>query len=348
MVSIDSDGVIKHAPETLLVGAHPVDAWHLAGELAKLIDEMIIEEVAWSDLHELNGDFDEYWRLTLHFLDIALEAWPKVLQERRVIDRATRQKAMIARAAEQIGQADNPVIGLGSTGSNAITAELLAAITRAKHGAVIVPGLDVHLDPASYTLLQDGAVPCPTHPQAILAKLTKKLGVERRDVKLLGRTSGKLAMREKFLSESFRPAETTDQWRNWRSINDDNDIRRALEDISLIEAVNEREEALAIAVCLREALEDETRITALVTPDRALAKRVRAELLRWNIEIDDSGGVSIGLTSVGTLSRLLLKVLAGGAADWAALVAHPLVTLGLGEPSSKLSRLFEIGVLLQG
>ena len=79
-----------------------------------------------------------------------------------------------------------------------------------------------------------------------------------------------------------------------------------------------------------------------------LQSEFRAELLRWNIEIDDSGGVSIGLTSVGTLSRLLLKVLAGGAADWAALVAHPLVTLGLGEPSSKLSRLFEIGVLRAG
>ena len=63
VVSIDSNGAIKHAPETHLVGAHPVDAWRLAGELAKLIDEMIIEEVAWGDLHDLNGDFDEYWRL---------------------------------------------------------------------------------------------------------------------------------------------------------------------------------------------------------------------------------------------------------------------------------------------
>jgi ATP-dependent helicase/nuclease subunit B len=348
VVSIDPDGVIKHAPETFLVGAHPVDAWRLAGDLAKLIDEMIIEEVAWGNLKELNGDFDEYWRLTLTFLNIALDAWPKILEDRGVVDRATRQKTMIARATDQIAHARHPVIGLGSTGSNVITAELLAAIMRAKSGAVVLPGLDIHLDTAAYARLQDANEKYPTHPQAILAKLLKKLGVKRGEVEFLGKAPDKFAMREKFISESFRPADTTDHWRTWRLTNDTDDIQRALEDISLIEAVNEREEALAIAVCLRESLEDGARITALVTPDRALAKRVRAELLRWNIEIDDSGGVPIGLTTFGTLARLLLKALLGETADWAALLSHPLVTLGYGEESRKTSRLFEIGVLRAG
>jgi ATP-dependent helicase/nuclease subunit B len=348
IVSIDRDGAIRHAPEPMLVGTHPVDAWRLSSELARLIDEMIIEDVAWKDLSALNIDFDEYWRLTLHFLDIAIEAWPQILRERGLVDPATRQKESLKRAIETVGRADHPVIALGSTGSNIITAQLLAAVARAKRGAIVLPGLDTHLDAASFAALRDAVVAKPTHPQAFLARLIAGVGIDREEVAPLGQPSAKLATRQQFVSESFRPAETTDLWRNWRSRHDAADIRAALEDIALIEAANEREEALAIAVCLREALEDETQIAALVTPDRALARRVRAEMLRWNVEIDDSGGVSLGLTQAGTLARLILKAVSGAATDWAALLAHPLSGFGLEAQAQELSRLFEIGVLRSG
>ena len=57
-----------------------------------------------------------------------------------------------------------------------------------------------------------------------------------------------------------------------------------------IEAANAEEEALAIAVALREAVETPDKTAALVTPDRALARRVLAALERWNVAADDSGG----------------------------------------------------------
>ncbi len=346
IVSIDRDGAIRHAPEPLLVGTHPVDAWRLSGELARLIDEMIIEDVAWKNLDALNLDFDEYWRLTLHFLNIAVEAWPAIQQERHLVDPATRQKESIKRAVETVANADHPVIALGSTGSNISTAQLLAAIARAKRGAVVLPGLDTHLDAPSFAALRDAVVSKPTHPQAFLARLIAGIGIDRDDVAPLGAPSTKLSKRQEFISESFRPAESTDLWRHWRSLQDPADLRAALEDICVIEAANEREEALAIAVCLREALEDETRITALVTPDRALARRVRAEMLRWDVEIDDTGGVPLGLTQAGTLASLLLKVV--DATSWAALLGHPLATFGLESQAPEFSNLFEIGVLRSG
>ena len=49
----------------------------------------------------------------------------------------------------------------------------------------------------------------------------------------------------------------------------------ALASLTIIEAANAEEEALAVAVALREALEDDGQAAALVTPDRALARRVR-------------------------------------------------------------------------
>jgi ATP-dependent helicase/nuclease subunit B len=45
-------------------------------------------------------------------------------------------------------------------------------------------------------------------------------------------------------------------------------------DVSVVETANAEEEALAIAVCLREAIETPTKTAALVTPDRDLARRV--------------------------------------------------------------------------
>ena len=52
----------------------------------------------------------------------------------------------------------------------------------------------------------------------------------------------------------------------------------------MIEAANAEEEALAIAVALREAIETKNKTAALVTPDRALARRVVAALERWQVD----------------------------------------------------------------
>ena len=89
--------------------------------------------------------------------------------------------------------------------------------------------------------------------------------------------------------------------------------------LAVIEATDEREEALAIAVALRETLNDPGRTAALVTPDRALAARVSAELARWDIAVEDSAGCALSDTPAGRLARL--------AADAAAEDLRPLPVL---------------------
>ena len=73
-----------------------------------------------------------------------------------------------------------------------------------------------------------------------------------------------------------------------------------------------------------------SRTAALVTPDRDLARRVAAELRRWDIEIDDSAGQPLADTPPATLLRALLAAVDGGFApvDLLALLKHPLCTLG--------------------
>src|SRR6195256_2961149 len=65
----------------LVVGG-PASTLALAGDLARLIDDMVTRGVDWNALDHLVPDqFDEYWKHTLEFLQIAREFWPVFLAE---------------------------------------------------------------------------------------------------------------------------------------------------------------------------------------------------------------------------------------------------------------------------
>src|SRR6202022_4159091 len=65
----------------LVVGG-PASTLTLAGDLARLIDDMVTRGVDWSALDRLVPDqFDKYWQHTLDFLKIAREFWPAFLAE---------------------------------------------------------------------------------------------------------------------------------------------------------------------------------------------------------------------------------------------------------------------------
>ena len=140
--------------------------------------------------------------------------------------------------------------------------------------------------------------------------------------------------RELLVSEALRPAATTERWQARTKTKDfaaaaDN----ALASVAMIEAANAEEEALAIAVALREALETEGKTAALVTPDRALARRVVAALERWQVAVDDSGGDSLADTPAGVFARLAAEAALGGLepVTLLALLKHPLLRLGAKE-----------------
>lgn len=361
IVSVDSSGAyVVDEWESLLVAATPSDAWRLAGELAGLIDELIIEDVDWRRLDALAlPEFDPYWRITLDFLNIAIRGWPKILAASGLVDKATRQAVLIEkrsarlRAANSEGHGGGPVVAIGSTGSNRATARLLKAIAASPSGAVVLPGLDLGLDEAAWTLIGgDGDREAAfTHPQAALWRLLRTLGATRADVAELAASSVLQRTRADFVSQALRPAESTDQWIAYRAGVDNALFEKAMAGVALIVASDEREEALALAIAMREALEVADATAALVTPDRELARRVAAELLRWGIGIDDSGGDPLGASPAGILARLAIACAADGlaATSLVALLAHPGVTLGLSRAEiERLSPLLEIGVFRSG
>jgi ATP-dependent helicase/nuclease subunit B len=316
-----------------LVASTPAAALALADDLARLIDDMTTREVPWQRLDKLVPDnFDPYWQYTLRFLQIAREAWPAMLREKGAIEPAERRDRLIkAEAARLARKTDGPVIAAGSTGSIPATAALIATIAHLPHGAVVLPGLDTDLDADSWRLIAgedkpDGVASSPGHPQFAMQALLARIGIERGDVAVLGEASG----REQLLSEALRPSAATDVWRVRMG---DADFCRhadiAVKGLSCIEAANAEEEALAIAVALREAV-DQNKTATLVTPDRALGRRVHAALARWNITADDSGGDALAETPAGIFARLAAEAALGGVepVPLLALFKHPLRRLG--------------------
>ena len=70
---------------------------------------------------------------------------------------------------------------------------------------------------------------------------------------------------------------------------------------------------------------------ALVTPDRALAGRVAAELLRWGVVADDSAGEPLDHTPPAVFLRLLVRAVADALSPVSllAVLKHPLAAAGL-------------------
>ena len=323
-----------------LLAASPAAAIALADSLARLFDDLIIADIKLDDLRKVvPPQLDVYWQKSLEFLQIAHQGWFAYLAERGLADPAKRRDELIAAEADRIAaDGDGPVIAAGSTGSLPAVANLLAAIARRRDGAVILPGLDRDLDAQSYALIDggEGVEPSPGHPQFGLKRLLGRLGISRNEVEALAAATA--PARERLLSEAFRPAATTDRWRDSAAAFSADDIPAALAGVTLVEAGDPREEALCIALILRETLEAPAKTAALVTPDRALARRVAAELARWNIAIDDSAGAPLAATEAGRLARLA----ASAAAE--PLAPLPLVAL-LRHPLSQLAAAAEIDAL---
>ena len=322
----------------LVIGG-PASTLLLAADLARLLDDMVTRNVAFEALDDLVPDeLDEYWQHSLQFLKIARKAWVDYLKEIGKIEPAARRDLLIAAEAERLtAHHAGPVIAAGSTGSMPATARFLHALARLPHGAVVLPGLDTDLDEDAWQTIggikdREGQFiihPAANHPQFAMHALLGLFRIARKDVEILlpPAPSG----RDVLLSEAMRPSHATDRWRErleQAAIGEK--IAAGMANLAVIEAPNPEIEALAIAVAMREAHHLQ-KSAALVTPDRALARRVMAAMTRWNLEFDDSGGERLMETQAGIFARLAAVAVAKGLepATLLSLLKHPHCRLGI-------------------
>ena len=290
------------------------------------MDEAYIEELSFDKLKDLVPDeLARHWQDVLKFLNILVEKWPEILKAENAMDAVARRVRLFKAQAEIWRETppDFPVIAAGSTGSQPAIAELLDVIASMKNGTVILPGLDITADEKNFNAWES------SHPQYPLKQLLKRMGITRKDVRLFGDQPLKeeQEQRLRLISEAMRPADTTDQWRK----EDKNPLTgKAVQGIEKIECTSVREEALAIALIMREVLEEKGKTAALITPNRDLARRVAAEMKRWEITLDDSAGTNLTLTETGAFLLLLGKAALDNwsAVSLVACLKHPMALGG--------------------
>jgi ATP-dependent helicase/nuclease subunit B len=339
----------------LVVGG-PASTLALAGDLARLIDDMVTRGVDWSALDGLVPDqLDQYWQHSLDFLRIARVAWPNHLAEINRIEPAARRDLLIAAEAKRLtANPHGPVIAAGSTGSMPATAKFLHAVASLPHGAVVLPGLDTDLDDEAWQSIggtRDAqgkftTHPASNHPQYAMHALLQRFGIKRSDVEILAPPAAQ--GRDLLASEAMRPSGATEKWYDrLKQPEIAGRISGGMTNLAVVEAPNPEMEALGIAIAMREARHLD-KSAALVTPDRALARRVMAALARWDLAFDDSGGDVLIETSAGIFARLAAEAVTRGLEPptLLALLKHPLCRLGAapGAWKSAIERL-ELAIL---
>jgi len=297
----------------------------MAASLAGVMDELETQNASLEALaHTVPAALAAHWADVHEFLGVLNTAWPQLLAAEGAINPAARRNQALAGLARQLeaNPPVGPVIAAGSTGSIPATAELLRVIAQLPNGTVVLSGLDRMLDDPSWNDLDPG------HPQYGLKQLLQRIGVQRDEV--LDWSDARDGARERVLREVLRPAPTTDAWRTIVECNETTAMADGLSGLTLVEADDPAEEALCVALVLREALETKGATAALVTPDRTLARRVASELGRWNIEVDDSAGQPLSRTPPGTFLCLLAEAAEQqfSPVPLLALLKHPLCTFG--------------------
>ncbi|MEH3158162.1 MAG: double-strand break repair protein AddB [Sphingomonas taxi] len=313
------------------------EAVRLAGELCDTLDQLLVEEVPPERLREIDlaPELTEHWQRALSTFAIVLERWPGELERLGRIDAATRRRILLDRL-ERRWRTRPPtgfVCAAGVTDPAPAVARLLRCVAEAPQGMTVFAGLDLAMPQEEWDALGPHA-PDPdtgrvrrsieTHPQFHLKLILDRMSVGRGEVSnwpvvAAGPDAG--AVRGRAIANALAPAAFTGKWTELKAED------RRLTGVAAAEFATPAEEAQGIALALRGAIEEEGRTAALVTPDRALARRVAAHLRRWNIEANDTAGRALSILPPGTLLLALAEAAAQRFAPMAllALLKHPLV-----------------------
>ena len=346
-------------------------AWKLAMELASLMDEAERAGIDLAERLPDAADpaYAAHWAATLKFLHIVTGHWPAWLTDNGLMNPAARQVALLD--AQATTWAERPpahrVLIAGTTAGIPAVARLLRVVAGLPLGQVVLPVLDTGMDESVWETLEDshpqaglrrlladlGAtrgdvrvwgeaalrlrlrLPLPLwegaggrgRSEEATSPETDRAGPPPPDP--LPRGEGELlptaapAARFDLLSRSLLPASALGTWRDTPPGPSD--------DLWRLTPADQQEEAESIALVLREALQTSGARTALVTPDRDLAGRVAAALLRYGVVADDSAGEPLADTPPAVFLRLLTRAVAEELAPvpLLALLKHPLAAAGL-------------------
>ncbi len=220
-------------------------------------------DINWSDL--IDGKYAEHFQNKARILDIL-----KQLSNDKLTVSAKRN--LDIRAWKNCLDKYKLVIVCGSTASVPATADLMMEIAKCNNGKIILSG---RISGVYDDFLLD------TNPYNAEYKFLQKLGLSIDDVQTIdvGDSSCMDVMNIAFGNSGKR-------------------IENKLDNCTLIECDCESEEARTVAYIAKCAV-SENKSVLVITPDAAANQRIKSEMMKLNINVDFSSGVSGNMTNVG-------------------------------------------------
>ncbi|MFA7441520.1 MAG: double-strand break repair protein AddB [Sphingomonadaceae bacterium] len=312
----------------------PAEALALAAQLAAALDTLTLEGCRATDVEAIDpgGELQQHWLKNRELLAVVMRHWPDIITMRGQGDPTARRVATLHGLARRWQQSPPPfaITVAGIVNAPPPVAQLLSVAARLPQGQLVLPGFDTETPPVQWQAIMGGddGPPLETHPQFALAHLLHRMGVNPAEVRPWPHRAAGLAgsppARSRLLMRAMAPPAMA------ASLMGGAPDPQDLQGLALLTARTPAEEALAIAIAMRQVVGRPGATAALVTPDRGLARRVRVQLGRFGIEIDDSAGEPLSLTAPGTLLLALAHAMAENFAPVALLTVlkHPLARAG--------------------
>jgi ATP-dependent helicase/nuclease subunit B len=287
----------------------------IADNLQIFLDEVEKEGLSLDGLLEIDdGELASHKQQILQFLQYFGSVWQNTLATEGLVLAVRDRNLMLANYGEYLQKNGSkyPIIAAGSTGSVVATAELLKTISSLENGKIVLFGLDKNLDEEIWQKIE------ANHPQFMLKKLLERMEISRQDVSNIECEAQSNNFINELCSLVMMPAESMFDRKP--------SLVSGSSSIIKIETENEFDEAKIIAILFRQTLEEREKTAALISNDSNLIKLLKANLLTWQIDVDDSANSNLTECELVNYLFLISEFAANNfnAVNLLAVLKHPL------------------------
>ncbi len=288
--------------------------------LLSLLDDMNTHEANPEKLSEIVPEvYADHWQLTSSFLKDFLREWQEILKKEKALEHSAHMVSVLKNTADfwSTNPPQFPVILAGLDGFIPAVNNLMVCVQNLPKGQVILNGYLPSLEGETYP---------ETHPNYLLNSFIRP---------------------QDFLPNAR--AHLITQMMSDRAFEERDTSQVSFEGVTLLESPTLDQEAQSIAILARQNLEHPTKITAIITPDQALAEKIQQALSRWHIRVDSAGGTPLSQAPLGRfiLDTLNLQAPQQDATPFLSVLKSPFAILGYDSPYDlkKQVRCFEERVL---
>jgi len=262
--------------------------------LVKLHQDLQNYDVSLEQLFEaVPFELASHWEKNLYIVKAVFHFYDQFLLENNRQDKYTFQNKLIELYIEQYSKTDcyDNVFAIGFNDTTSLGKKILHKIAELENGKFIFPYINQEC-------LKNEELET-TNSQYAIHSLAKQLGINLENLNYIGNKSREV----NFLNSVFLPYHETYKWFSEQTEGD------KLDSVTIINSEDLLTEAKAIALLMRESLEEKNKTCALISPNRNLAQHVIQQLQKWSVSVNDSAGVSLKSTLKGQLATNLVNMI---------------------------------------